>query len=771
MKKKSTRFEDFNEVQSKATRLEALINLSKDMAEKERRVPIPFNDFLYLASCNPEIFFRNIFQLFHDMVHYYVGEGIEEYPDSENSIGFVGYDCSNLFVKDCDNPFFADRLFAYRLMNLVDTFKEGSLKNYVYLFEGPAGSGKSTFLNNILFKLEEYTKTSHGTIYKTYWKIDIEKLGGFGKFESIIYRFPRNSDSLDYIAPSEFVKPALNEYPKKYLEFSCPKHDHPILQIPKSYRKKFLDELIPDEDFKEKLFTRKEYEWVLKDIPCNICKSLFSSLLDELNNPLDVFMMINALKSQFNRQFGEGISVFNPGDPINKKPITNAELQSLINNLFKNDVINFVYSDLAKTNNGIFALMDIKDNNVERLKYLHGIISDGVHKVELIEEHIRSLFMGVINPEDKIHYETVKSFQDRVITVNIPYILDYNTEVAIYKNKFGDDIEEKFLPRVLKNFAKIIISTRLNINTPAIRKWIAKPEIYNNYLDKNLFLLKMDIYTGKIPEWLTEEDLKRFNKQMRKEVLADTETEGNGISGRMSLNVFNSFYSKYSKIPDLISMDALKDFFGDQSNTVAKLIPEGFINSLIDMYEYNVLQEIKEAIYYYNEKQISNDIINYLFSINFEPETIEVCNYTGDKIQITEDYFKNFEATILGVTSSKEQRINFRKDALNTYVSKTLAQEIQIKNKKITETEQFKILFDKYTRILKENALLPYVNNDNFRMAILAYGTPQFSTFDDRMQKDVTFMINNLVNKFDYTVEGAKQVGLYVIDEKLVSKY
>lgn len=770
--KKKLKFEDFNEIQSKATRLEALINLSKDMAEKERRLPIPFNDFLYLASCNPESFFRNIYQLFHDMVHYYVGEGVEEYPDSENSIGFVGYDCSNLFIKDCDNPFFADRLFANRLMNLIDTFKEGSLKNYIYLFEGPAGSGKSTFLNNILFKLEEYTRTSEGTIYKTYWKIDIEKLGGIGKFESMIYRFPRSSDELGYLAPNEFRRAGFSEYPKKYLEFSCPKHDHPILQIPKSYRKKFLDELIPDEKFKEKLFTRKEYEWVLKDIPCNICRSLFSSLLDELNNPLEVFMMINARKAQFNRQFGEGISVFNPGDPINKKPITNFELQSMINSLFKNDVVNFVYSDLAKTNNGVFALMDIKDNNVERLKYLHGIISDGVHKVELIEEHIRSIFLGVINPEDKIHYETVKSFQDRVITVNIPYILDYNTEVAIYKNKFGEEIESKFLPQVLKNFAKIIISTRMNLDSPAIRKWIKNPEIYRKYLDKNLLLLKMDIYTGKIPEWLTELDLKRFDRQMRKEVLADTENEGNkGISGRMSLNVFNSFYSKYGKRPDLISMDALQEFFTDQSNPVSKLIPTGFIDSLIDMYDYNVLQEVKEAIYQYNEKQISNDIINYLFSINFEPDTVEICHYTGDKIEITEDYFKNFEATILGVSSTKEERLSFRKDALNTYIAKTLAQEIQIKNKNIRETEQFKTLFEKYTRILKENVLLPYVNNNNFRMAIIAYGTPQFDTFDNRIKQDVTFMLNNLVNKFGYTIEGAKQIGVYVLDKKLVSKY
>jgi len=56
---------------------------------------------------------------------------------------------------------------------------------------------------------------------------------------------------------------------------------------------------------------------------------------------------------------------------------------------------------LALTNNGIYALMDIKDNNITRLLSLHGIISDGVHKVEHIEEKINTLFLGLVNPEDK----------------------------------------------------------------------------------------------------------------------------------------------------------------------------------------------------------------------------------------------------------------------------------------------------------------------------------------------------------------------------------
>ena len=574
---KEIKSENFQEIEDRGKRLEALMNLSKKIRDQERRLAIPFNDFLYLASTDPENFFRDIFQLFHDMVHFYMPEGVEEYPESQNSVGFVGYDSSKLFVEGQDNPFFADRLFANRLMNLVEGFKSGNLKNHIFLFEGPPGSGKSTFLNNILLKLEEYTRTKEGTIYKTYWRLDIERLGGFPKFQGKLFENTQDTDIRALSRQMAATHLHYIERPQKYLQFSCPRHDHPVLQIPKSYRKEFLDELVPDEEFKEKLFHKKEYEWVMKDIPCNICKSLFTTLLDILGDPLEVFNMLTARKAVFNRQFGEGISIFNPGDPPANKPITNETLQKMINNLLKTDNIDFIYSTLAKTNNGVLALMDIKENNIDRLNNLHGIISDGVHKVELIEEHIKSLFLGILNPEDRVHFENVESFRDRIITVNINYILDFNTEVSIYKNKFGRDIEKVFLPRVLENFAKIIISSRMDTDSKVIQNWLKDGEKYKKYQDKNYLLLKMDIYTGKIPDWLSDDDLKRFDKPTRRAVLATSEKEGkSGFSGRMSLNIFNEFYSKMHKNGGLINMEDVQKYFIDNEDLYAE-IPKGFI--------------------------------------------------------------------------------------------------------------------------------------------------------------------------------------------------
>lgn len=768
-KNKETKAEDYEAVQEKARRLDALINVIENIKDKDTRTLYNFDDFLDLVAKEPTLVLRDIFQLFHDLVNFYISEGIDEYGKSEESIGFLKYDSSKLFVENCDDPFFADRLFANRFMQLIRGFRKGIPNNRIYLFEGPAGSGKSTFLNNLLLKLESYTKLPQGVMYETVWRLDVDKIGGINNLQKKLSTEKLSEEQLDIVLKSLIETPSIN---KKYYDIPCPNHDNPILQIPKIYRKDFLNAVIKDKKIKEQLFQSKEYYWVMKTNTCSICSSIFNALLDIVDDPQKIYKMVYARKVSYNRQFGKGISIFNPGDSPIKDPIQSPTIQKIINELLKTDEVKYIYSDLANTNNGVYALMDIKEQNIVRLKELHGIISDGVHKIGQIEEHIKSLFVGLINPEDRVNYENIKSFQDRVITVNIPYILDYNTEVSIYKNKFGREIIEKFLPRVLQNFAKIIISTRLDADSFALKKWIERPGKYSKYVDENLLLLKMEIYTGSIPTWLSEEDLRNFTKNVRKQIIEDSELEGNkGISGRQSLNIFNELITSYAKNDKLITMDILKTFFYQDMEEYTDQIPEGFIESLEDMYDYEVLQEIKESIYYYNEKQITRDILNYLSSINYDIGATEKSTYTGDTIEITEEYFKNFEAMFLGATSSVNEREAFRNDIQTEYISSTLSKEINIEKKIITQTTQFKSIFDKYTRNLKENALAPYIENENFRRAILDYGKTPFNTYDARLKRDVTYLITNLISKYKYMNEGAKQVCLYAIDKKLSARY
>ncbi len=770
----------------------ALATLNQNMSGLEQRSPIPFEDYLNELHATPPVGMRNVFQVFHDMIKAYLGEGHDEYPDDPESIHYVFYDCSKLFVEGTDHPFFADRLFANRLISLVEALKRSAQQNKIYLFKGPPGCGKSTFLNNLLMKFEEYANTDAGLRYETVWRFDRKMLGGPREYEShpVLEKlscllngvFEDQAETLagtgspDSIRESEahgapFYTPYLAE---DFIEVPCPSHDNPILMIPKHHRREFFDDLFKNNEFKWKLSTEKEYEWVFRDSPCTICSSLYEALLNRLKSPQKVYAMLYARPYRFNRRMGEGISVFNPGDkPLRQNVMSNPILQARINRQLRDsNLVKYIFSQYAKTNNGIYALMDVKSHNTERLIELHNIISEGVHKVEDIEENVNSLLLAVMNPEDEKNIQGFQSFLDRVEYITIPYVMDLSTEVEIYRNIFGKHIDEGFLPRVLHNFARVIIASRLSQKSEAMLEWIGDPNKYRLYCDENLQLLKMEIYTGYIPGWLADEDRKRLTAKRRRKIIAESENEGeHGISGRDSIKIFNDFYSAYAKEEKLINMADLCKFFTKIQKDVKDLIPAGFLDSLLRMYDYTILHEVKESLYYYNEKQISRDIQNYMFAINFEIGSVETCTYTGEKLEITEEFLESIERRLLGENVDDKQRSAFRKASQKEYTTRTLTQEIMVEGLAVTETNIYLSMHDRYVYNLKEKVLDPFLENENFRRAIKDYGEEDFKTYDKRIREDVSYLINNLCKKFRYEEQGAKEVCMYVIDSDLAKKF
>ena len=370
--------------------------LTTKLGKNNRDIELPLKSFLETVSKNPVLSLRNVFQLVDNMIHYYIPDGENEYPNDPESINYIKYDCSKLFTNGNDNPFFADRLLINRLLKVFRALKEKTVSNRMLLFIGPHGSGKSIFLTNFLRKLEEYTKLNAGAMFETVWKI--HTLGG------------------------------------EYSIIPCPSHDHPILQIPKQYRRKLLSEIIVSETLKKKILYSKEYEWVFKKTPCAICTSLYNALSKE-NSPEEILNSIYARRFQYNKKIGNGITVYNSGDILKDKSVKNKELQKVIDGLFRNSgLVPYIYSKQTKTNNGVFAIMDAKSNNIQRIIDLHSLISDGIHKVDTVEENIDSLFITLINPENYAVIDNEESFVDRIVEIPITYIRDYSTEIKLYED-------------------------------------------------------------------------------------------------------------------------------------------------------------------------------------------------------------------------------------------------------------------------------------------------------------------------------------------------
>jgi predicted Ser/Thr protein kinase len=735
---------------------------------------LSFEDFLVQLRWRPDRLIRNVHQIFHDMVRAHVGEGHDEYPDDPESINFIAYDFSSLLVTDTDQPFFADRIFANRLMSVIEGFRGGAQQNKIYLFEGPPGCGKSIFLNNLLQRFQEYACSPEGTRYETVWRLDRDRLSD-DSFESPTVQLARLlGDQRAAKLMEDLDAGGRGLSAANTIEVPCPSHDNPILMIPRDQRAHFLDTLFASDEFKWNLSTGKQYDWVFRDEPCTICSSLYRALLHKLDDPAAVFDMIFARPYRINRRLGEGITVYNPGDRRSRHPVqTNVELQRRLDDLLPaGSRVRYIFSRSARTHNGIYALMDLKGHNRDRLFELHNIISDGVHKVDEIEETVQSLFLGVMNPEDQKNISGFQSLTDRIEMININYVLESTTEVAIYENIFGRHINESFLPRVLENFARVIISSRLNEKSPALLEWIKDARKYMLTCDENMHLLKMAMYTGMIPDWLDEEDRKRLTAKRRRQIIAEAENEGrHGFSGRDAIDIFQDLYAAHVREGQLITMDSLVNFFTKIQPELAAKVPDGFLDALRNMYNYQTLQEVKESLFYYNEAQISRDLQNYLFALNFETGTSERCTYTGDKIEITEAFLAGIEEHLLGPDVGVDRRREFRAETQRIYTSQTLTQEIMLGGKPITETELYLALRDRYVFHLKSKVLEPFLENVNFRRALKDLGTEEFKTYDTKIQADIRFVIGNLCDRFGYNEHSAREVCLYVIDHNLAEEF
>jgi hypothetical protein len=200
-------------------------------------------------------------------------------------------------------------------------------------------------------------------------------------------------------------------------------------------------------------------------------------------------------------------------------------------------------------------------------------------------------------------------------------------------------------------------------------------------------------------------------------------------------------------------------------------IPDNFLASLQHMYDYSVLQEVKESLYYYNEEQIAKETQNYMFAVNFELNSTETCPYTKDRLDITEEYLKGYEERILGQGQSEADRHDLRRSTQKEYATRTLPQEMGRHDKSLVHTTLFKNLNERYIYTIKEKVLDPFLDNQNFRRAFKDYDKEEFKTYDRRIRDDVTYLMTNLIEKYNYTPQGAKAVCIYVIDNDLARKF
>src|SRR3989339_78221 len=238
---------------------EVLSRVAKDSSSKIDEI-LTLEKYFEFVRENPKKYLRCIKQIVSDGIVSAVKKEVDNDPES---INFNQIDCSKIF-----DTFMPDTLFANRFIQKIEGMKIGATQNKIYIFRGPPGCGKSTFMDDLLKFITEYTNSPEGKTYEIVWRI------------------PKKEKDVC----------AGDDNGKDYSEIHCPSHDHPIMIIPIEHRAEFLDGLLENNEDKHEIANNKEYEWIFSYKPCAICESFFHELSKKFGSVEEVFKRIKKKK-------------------------------------------------------------------------------------------------------------------------------------------------------------------------------------------------------------------------------------------------------------------------------------------------------------------------------------------------------------------------------------------------------------------------------------------------------------------------------------------
>ena len=84
----------------------AMENLDQNKEQLRQSPILSFPDFLQQVIEHPNRIIRNVYQIYSDLIDSLVDDGIDEYDNDPESIRFLKYDCTRLFVEGSDRAFF-----------------------------------------------------------------------------------------------------------------------------------------------------------------------------------------------------------------------------------------------------------------------------------------------------------------------------------------------------------------------------------------------------------------------------------------------------------------------------------------------------------------------------------------------------------------------------------------------------------------------------------------------------------------------------------------
>ena len=504
----------------------------------------------------------------------------------------------------------------------------------------------------------------------------------------------------------EHIKGALEECEPVYALEGCPIREEPLHLIPRTLRDDFAD----------------SYGIKIEGDLCPVCRH---RLINEFDGDYTKFPIT---QSSFSVRGRKGVGVVPPMDPNTQDTsllIGSEDISKL--DLYPEDDPRVLSLNGAFNvgNRGIVEFVEVFKNEIE---FLHTMITATQEKnVPSPGKQAMIYFDGVILAHcneaewNKFKAEhTNEAILDRIVRVNVPYTLEFEQEVKIYKKLIGrSDFDCHIAPHTLEVAAMFAVLSRL------------KP---SNKVDP---LTKMKIYNG---EEIVEKGL--IKKVDIKDLREEVEDEGmTGISTRFIMKAIDAALSDSNKsmITPISIRDALVKQVKEQivSADDRKTCLEFLQKTLHEEYLSILEKEITKAFVTAYEEQAESLFNNYLDHAEaFVNSTKVKDRVTNEEMEPDERFLQSIEEQI-GIKGSAKN--NFRADITSYMFAK-------LRRGDVIDWKSYGPL-----REAIENKLVASVRD-------ISRIVTKSKSRDVKQQKKFNAMVQTLIDNYGYNESSAEEV-------------
>jgi predicted Ser/Thr protein kinase len=292
------------------------------------------------------------------------------------------------------------------------------------LMHGPNGSAKSTIADLMFKGLEAYSETPEGVLFRFAWvfpksEVDSSGLGFGGRRET------HDLDSFAYLEPEEIASTVVSDM-----------KSNPIFLVPRAQRREFLHEICSGKpDF--------PHAHILSGNMGAKSRAIYEALLTAHKGDWrKVMRFVRVERFTVSRRYRIGAVTIEPQGTVDADARqvtidTNlANLPAALQNLRLFEVA----GDLVDANRGLLEYSDFLKRPLELNKYLLTTTEKGTIRLPGALAYLDLVMIASANEKHLDAFKTdpnFTSFKARMELVAVPYLLEYEREVEIYRDQMA----------------------------------------------------------------------------------------------------------------------------------------------------------------------------------------------------------------------------------------------------------------------------------------------------------------------------------------------